>query len=89
MGAHWDRLYALDAAMGETLWTNNSHKLNYFIMTPAVYGGCLFAASWSRLYKIEIGSGNTVKYREFEGYVFNSATTPYVEEGVMYMGTTN
>ncbi len=89
VGAHWDRLYALDAAMGETLWTNNSHKLNYFIMTPAVYGGCLFAASWSRLYKIEIGSGNTVKYREFEGYVFNSATTPYVEEAVMYMGTTN
>lgn len=88
-GAHWDKLYALDAATGEILWTNNSDKLSYFVMTPAVDKGCLFATSWSRIYKIDTISGKTVKYREIEGYTFNSATTPYIENGVMYMGTTN
>ncbi len=89
VGAHWDRLYALDAATGEILWTNNSHKLSYFVMTPAVYEGCLFTGSWSRIYKIDINSGQTLQYREIEGYTFNSATTPYIERGIMYMGTTN
>lgn len=89
VGAHWDSLCALDAATGDTLWTNNSHKLSYFVMTPAVYGGFLFTGSWSRLYRIDIRSGRTDKYREIEGYVFNSATVPYIEGGVMYMGTTN
>lgn len=89
VGAHWDRLYALDASTGETLWTNNSHKLSYFIMTPAVYKGYLFAASWSRLYNIRIESGNTAVFREIEGYTFHAAARPYIEDGIMYLGTTN
>lgn len=89
VGAHWDKLYALDASTGETLWANNSHKLSYFIMTPAVYKGYLFAASWSRIYKIHIESGNTAAYREIEGYTFHAATRPYVEDGIMYLGTTD
>lgn len=89
VGAHWDKLYALDASTGKTLWTNNSHKLSYFVTTPAVYDGHLYAASWSRLYKIHAESGQTVKYREIPDYTFNSATTPYIEDGIMYLGTTN
>lgn len=88
-GAHWDRLYALDRATGEILWTNNSHKLSYFVMTPAVSNGFVFAGSWNRLYKIDLSTGETVKYKEIEGYTFNSATTPYIEDGIMYMGTTD
>lgn len=89
VGAHWDRLHALDAATGETLWTNQSDKLRYYVMTPGIYGGCLYTGSWSMLCKIDIRSGRTVKCREIEGYTFNSATTPYIEKGVLYMGTTN
>lgn len=89
VGAHWDRLHALDAGTGETLWTNNSHKLSYFVMTPAIHEGYLYTASWSRIYKIHAKSGQTVKYREHEGYTFNNGTTPYIENGILYMGTTN
>jgi len=88
-GAHWDRLYALDAATGKTLWTNNSDGLRYFVMTPSVYDGYLYTASWSRIYKIHAESGETLKYREIDGYTFHAATTPYIENGIMYMGTTN
>ncbi len=89
VGAHWDKLYALDAATGETLWANNSDGLRYFIMTPAVYNGCLYAASWSRIYKIDIKSGQTLQCREIEGCTFHGATTPCMENGIMYLGTTN
>lgn len=89
VGAQWDKLYALDTATGEVIWTNNSDKLHYFVMTGVVDNGYLFVASTDRLYKIHAKSGKTIKYKEIEGYIFNSATTPYVEKGVMYMGTTN
>lgn len=89
VGAHWDRLFALDAATGSVRWTNNGDKLSYFIMTSVVDGGCLLAASWSRLYKIHVKTGETVMYQEIEGYTFNCATTPYIEDGIIYMGTTN
>ena len=89
IGAQWDKLYALDAATGEVLWSNNSDLLHNFVMTAAVNNDCLFVTSRNRLYKIHIPSGNTIAYREIEGYLFDSATTPYIENGVMYMGTTN
>lgn len=89
VGAQWDKLYALDTASGEVLWTNNSHLLHNFVMTAAVYGDCLFTASGNRLYKIHTPSGRTIKYKETEGYLFHSATTPYMEKGILYMGTTN
>lgn len=87
VGAHWDRLYALDAATGETLWTNKGDRLSYFITTPAVCGGYLYVASWGGLYKVSVESGETAAYREYKGYTFKSATTPYFENGVMYLGT--
>lgn len=89
VGAHWDRLFALDAATGEILWTNKSDRLSYFVMTPALSDGYLFTGSWSGIYKIHAASGQTVKCREMEGYTFNNATRPYIAKGVMYLGTTN
>lgn len=89
VGAHWDRLYALNPETGEILWTNNNHKLSYFVMTPGVSDGYLFTGSWNRLYKIHGETGRTEKYRELEGCTFNCASTPYIEKGVLYTGTTN
>ncbi len=89
VGAHWDKLYALDAATGEILWSNNSDRLHNFIMTAAAHNGCLFVTSQNRIYKIHAKTGKTIKYSEIEGYLFDSATTPYIEENIMYMGTTN
>lgn len=89
VGAQWDRLYALDAASGEILWTNNSDLLHNFVMTPAADNGCLYTGSGNRLYKIHAASGRTIKYKESEGYVFHSATTPYAENGILYLGTTD
>lgn len=88
-GAHWDRLYGLDALTGEILWTNDSPDLRYFIMTPAFWGGYLYAGSWSRLYKIDAQSGRTVLSKEFPGYTFHSACRPYMENGILYLGTTD
>ena len=88
-GAHWDKLYALDRTSGKVLWTNKSHRLSYFITTPAVYQGCVYAASWNRLYKIDAASGKTLQYRDFEDYTFNRASAPYAENGVLYLGTTD
>ena len=89
VGAHWDKLYALDAATGEILWTNKSEKFSYYVMTPGLYEGCLFTGSWNTLCKIDARSGKTVKCREMEGYTFNSASTPYIEKGILYTGTTD
>ena len=89
VGAHWDKLHALDAAIGEILWTNKSDRLSYYVMTPGLYKGCLFTGSWNTLCKIDAGSGKTVKCREIEGYTFNSASRPYIEKGILYIGTTN
>ncbi len=87
VGAHWDQLYALDAATGRELWTNKGDRLSYFITTPAVYKGYLYAASWGGLYKVHVQSGKTAVYRDMEGYTFKSAATPYFENGIMYLGT--
>ncbi len=58
-------------------------------MTAAAHNGCLFVTSQNRIYKIHAKTGKTIKYSEIEGYLFDSATTPYIEENIMYMGTTN
>ncbi|HBA48350.1 MAG TPA: hypothetical protein DCZ91_11250 [Lachnospiraceae bacterium] len=89
VGAQWDKLYALDTASGEVLWTNAADLLHNFIMTPAVYKGYLYTGSGNRLYKIHASTGKTVKYKEAEGYIFQSATTPYAENGILYLGTAN
>ena len=87
VGSQWNKLYALDAASGEILWTNNDDQLHNFIMTPAASDGFLFTGSGNRLYKIHAASGRTVKYKEIPGYTFQSATTPYAENGILYLGT--
>lgn len=87
IGSQWNKLYALDAASGEILWTNNDDQLHNFIMTPAASDGFLFTGSGNRLYKIHAASGRTVKYKEIPGYTFQSATTPYAENGILYLGT--
>lgn len=89
VGAHWNNLYALDAASGELLWSTGNELLHNFIMTPTTEGGFLFTGSGNRLYKIHASSGRIEKEREVPGYTFQSATTPYTENGILYTGTTD
>lgn len=87
VGSHWNKLVAFDKKTGKTLWDNNENNLSFIISTPVVFDGNIYITSGGGIYEIDAETGKTLRYTEFEGYSFDSGTTPHIENNVLYTGT--
>ncbi|MGN0761324.1 MAG: PQQ-binding-like beta-propeller repeat protein [Christensenellales bacterium] len=88
VGAHWRHVVALNANNGKTLWKSKKSGI-YTTATPYFYDGKMLAASNDTIFEVDVKKGKTLREKNFEGYGFNTCSTPYVEDGVAYYSTSN
>lgn len=89
VGSHWNEIFAFDKLSGEKLWSTNEEELSFIIGTPAMYNGNIIITSGDRIYKIDPSDGKIINVQEHKDYSFNSASAPYIEDGIIYTGTQN
>lgn len=89
VGSHWDKLIAYDVNTGKKAWSNDKDGLRYRTTTPTINGNTLWTAAGSSVFKIDKNSGDIIKKFDFEGYNFDAASAPYIENGVGYFTSAN
>lgn len=74
---------------GKKAWSNDKDGLRYRTTTPTINGNTLWTAAGSSVFKIDKNSGDIIKKFDFEGYNFDAASAPYIENGVGYFTSAN
>lgn len=87
VGSHWDKLIAYDKATGKTAWSNDTEGLKYRSTTPAEVKDTLYVAAESSVLKVDRNSGKIISKYTFDGYNFDAASAPYIEDNIGYFTT--
>lgn len=88
VGAHWNTMFALNKKTGKKIWTADKKNI-YTVVTPYFYDNKMLSAEGSRIYELNMKNGKVVREKSFDGYSFNVASKPYVENGIAYFATTS
>lgn len=88
VSAHWNGLFAHDAADGKLLWKKQDSKIRFRDGSPTIYDGNIYLASRDELFLINPKSGDVLKSAVQEGGVsFEAASAPVVTEKMIYVAT--
>lgn len=94
VGSHWDRLVCYDKNSGKKLWSSSNSGM-FVVSTPIVFNDKVYLTSNNNIFVYDIKNGKLIDSESFEDnegnelYTFDTASTPYVSEGIGYYTTVN
>ena len=88
-GTHWSNRYALSRENGQELWRQNSNGLNNCEAAPTPYGGLLYYPGFEYLVVVDPKNGKVVQQRKMETGTLGSASSPYVDNDIIVVGSSD
>lgn len=87
VGSHWDKMVCYNKNSKKLLWS--TPNIGFITTTPVVQDGKVILLSDKKIYQFELSSGKKISETVVDGFTFDTASKPLIQDGIGYFATAN